>query len=735
MANRRSIGVSFGLFYCLFFSPVLFAGITADEYEKLVTGLIPLSRQIADKYAGISEFDLFKVQLSKAQAALSKASADAVTLNELSPFVGSYDGLVAPDGTVKLKETLTQLLICEQLQAQRNSLQRDLDKYSSIAQEFARADQKSFESYDIARVQLDPDAPKIETGDGVYVTYGNFVQDLVNLIESIAQIFGNKSEKKKIEEQVRRFQSEGAQSSDYQAYAKAHCRELMTTFASTMRLYDHEAESLKTVLASLDSKLLDERLELLRENVNTAAFEALAAFEEDVRKSVRNVTAKDEADEIIKKNIQISLRIRRNLNALAEAEVGTADGIIEDLLSDVALAAIEDLKDTKELAPVVEAAIRRRGTVDPYELPTAQLSALFHERTPQTAMLLHPSLEGCIYGGGFAFETFCDFLHGHNQAPLPNGSGIQTTGQGGYCQVAAIAPTKLSGGVSYSLCDDSIGAAGPAIDAWGSARQWIATLDHLPGRYSAERGYRYGKEFETHLQAVKENYAQLSSVYSQLLSDHASYETLTITPSITSSIAVNSQISNTLTAEVSPKLASPANLTLNPIGEIQKSPTSSRTVQKFLSQFSSANAQRWFATFDKSAVLSDKIVQITGTGTLLLLCLAAPPVACLEAGASGTDLLADITLDFLSHAVSEMVNTDHTLTKAEGDDILTLIKAGKITKSLASGALGNLANKVLALADVVTIQMKDPKATMVINLPKDTADKANKLIVVIKKLP
>jgi hypothetical protein len=119
---------------------------------------------------------------------------------------------------------------------------------------------------------------------------------------------------------------------------------------------------------------------------------------------------------------------------------------------------------------------------------------------------------------------------------------------------------------------------------------------------------------------------------------------------------------------------------------------------------------------------------------LALLCVAAPPLACVDAAAGALDTVVDLSIDYVDHTVDEMMN-ENLLTADEGAQMKAVIKAIKLTKAMSDVELGDLTSHVLALAQVVAIQLDDPKAKLMIGFGKDSAGKANKLIEVVKKLP
>lgn len=169
-------------------------------------------------------------------------------------------------------------------------------------------------------------------------------------------------------------------------------------------------------------------------------------------------------------------------------------------------------------------------------------------------------------------------------------------------------------------------------------------------------------------------------------------------------------------------------------GEVLKSTASPSTLDKFMAQLTKANAQRWFGTWDKAKALSEKAAGIAATGTLVTACVAARPLFCREAALTAGDVLADLLIAYTEHIVAEMVK-EKLLTAAEGQEMQKVIKAGKLVKTMTGAALGDLTERVLAVAEAIAIKLDDPTVTLTVGLQKDAASKANKLILELRKLP
>jgi hypothetical protein len=91
--------------------------------------------------------------------------------------------------------------------------------------------------------------------------------------------------------------------------------------------------------------------------------------------------------------------------------------------------------------------------------------------------------------------------------------------------------------------------------------------------------------------------------------------------------------------------------------------------------------------------------------------------------------------DFFEHTISQMVNVDNTLTAAEGKELQSVINNAKLSKTMAFATLGGLTGRILAAVDVVSLNLKDPNAKLVIGIQKDVAGKAAALIEVVEKMP
>lgn len=169
-------------------------------------------------------------------------------------------------------------------------------------------------------------------------------------------------------------------------------------------------------------------------------------------------------------------------------------------------------------------------------------------------------------------------------------------------------------------------------------------------------------------------------------------------------------------------------------GVVQVASVNSSLLDKYLALMTGDNAKRWFGTFNKAKALSDNIVAISTTGTLALICVAAPPTACYDTFVGGVSTGVDLAIAYLEHTIDEMI-TENLLTTEEGAQLKTVITTVKVTKAMSDVDLGDLTSHVLALVQVVAIQLDDPNAQLMIGLGKDTAGQANKLIEVLKKVP
>jgi hypothetical protein len=170
-------------------------------------------------------------------------------------------------------------------------------------------------------------------------------------------------------------------------------------------------------------------------------------------------------------------------------------------------------------------------------------------------------------------------------------------------------------------------------------------------------------------------------------------------------------------------------------GSASEATASSTALDKFFVQMhSKENLARWYANYDKADAFASNIAQMSTTGVLGVICVTGQPVACGLMAGNGWDVITNLTLDFFSHCIQQMVDVDHTLTDAEGQELQHMIKTGLLLRDLADAAIGEeRIDRLLPLVDALTLDLKDPHAKLVIGLQKDTAGKAAALYTFIKR--
>lgn len=148
-----------------------------------------------------------------------------------------------------------------------------------------------------------------------------------------------------------------------------------------------------------------------------------------------------------------------------------------------------------------------------------------------------------------------------------------------------------------------------------------------------------------------------------------------------------------------------------------------------------AKPGHYFDKWPKGKVAAENVVKISYVGTLGLFCAAEPSkLSCVPAAAGVADLGIELALGFAEFAAVEML-TEKTLTKNECDSIKALIVAIKASKSVVGVFTGQVGEKIIEGAELLTIGLDaSDNAKLIIGLQKDSAGKAVKLFYFVKKL-
>jgi len=520
---------------------------TADEYETYVTKAIALSKSLANADANIRELGLFTKLTSGIQSHFATASDSISAFTVLIGAMRDLSSLTSPHG-VDLEETLKQLHLSTQMLAMHRSVQENLARYEEIKSSLPDASNHHFESYDIKNINFAFADIEVELPDGVFIPLVGYdpITFAAVIVLDIFLVWQNEAEENKIKEQARRLQAEQVKTPEYRAFALQTFETLSADFQTVFSIYEPLMVAYKTWWASIPADDLQKRHHNIEGLLAQYTQEAISGMDQRARAAVQaKLKAVDDVDEILKMNIAANLRIRHNLNLLPTVSESERDGVVEQLLADVALSDVMELRSTQRLVPII---LDRIGNSAPaltalqqhaVEMVIGHSSHFFdaHVLSAGTLALAEsqsPSLGTCVYGGGYAFGSLCNDLSRNGPTTATGTFGTFTNPTGGFTQFdrrPLVNSYDLGGGSDLTFTP---GETNP----WGFLRNLIASAFDVPGasNFAYQRASQAERTLERHNQALEKRRDQLTQIYRDFNDSRENYLNDTVRPSIESTL-------------------------------------------------------------------------------------------------------------------------------------------------------------------------------------------------------
>jgi len=219
---------------------------TADDYEGYIDQMIPLSYEFAKVNASLREHEVFINILSDAQHHLGNLS---IVLERL---FHEADSLKQVQPTCPERKRILDLLLLESsFKRDLAQAESELDEYHSLRSGLSQACNTGFEHLHFGQDDFDVLTPDIETMDGVYVSYGDPFQAIVDLVSSIFSFFSNQNEQGRIQNATEHFYQARAHDADLQTAAQASCNQEMNSISESFSLLTELADRAQKSLSAL----------------------------------------------------------------------------------------------------------------------------------------------------------------------------------------------------------------------------------------------------------------------------------------------------------------------------------------------------------------------------------------------------------------------------------------------------------------------------------------------------
>lgn len=345
-------------------------GDVAGEYESYIRQAIPLSHEIADKHAYLSEHAVFVDNASMLQSALGSAT-------KKYSYVGYYASQLSegpsafcpnrPDGSIDIPGTLRALFSVSQIIHFVSEIKRDLLAFEQMAAGFIGACETDshFENYRMASTHIQYySPPELSIFDGVMVTaaFGGgssggaaaagateevatavgMSAETVVLVATVAvslvQAGINYFQKKKLKELYEEFVAKRANDNDYRQYAKKHCAEILLRNGGVRKLYDPVVNELKARVEQIPLDKLGNARKIALQCLDRFDAEFVAYSKDRARQATASAMRGILSPEALKATIEIKQNVFLNLARLRKAtSVELGRPLIETIRNDLAL--------------------------------------------------------------------------------------------------------------------------------------------------------------------------------------------------------------------------------------------------------------------------------------------------------------------------------------------------------------------------------------------------------------
>ena len=247
------------------FQKIARAESTAEQYEKYINQMIPLSYELANTTAGLKEHEVVLNLISSSQQELGALS---VNLDKIRAQIASITSSAisgcrtSETGDFDRQSVLQDLYQYQEFKRELEDARTHLKNYQNISESTNTACNHGFEHIRFGASDFDILIPKIETMDGVFFSVGDPLQSIIDLVSSIFSVFSNHNERQSIQESSVRFSQMRAKDSDLQHAAVRACRMELESIGPAFQLFDAFALSAITQIKEIENLHL-ERVENL----------------------------------------------------------------------------------------------------------------------------------------------------------------------------------------------------------------------------------------------------------------------------------------------------------------------------------------------------------------------------------------------------------------------------------------------------------------------------------------
>jgi hypothetical protein len=546
---------------------------TSEEYKKYVDEAIILTKQIASGDAKLRESGLFNILVGKAQSHLSLASESISSYCTLIPYLKDLKTLQLGLSHSNIEDLLIQYHICNQMIAYHRASQNNIENFDIIYQSYEKSTPNTAD-YKLENIDFSFIKPNIDLPDGVFLPLFGYDPLTVGLAIAfdIFQLWFNSNEISKIEEQSRRLENEKVNLTEYRNFGSEQFIALKEEYKSYFILYKTLLAALKDWVDSAPQTELYKHYVEINKLIKNYSSELIERFNAQARLDVQNkLRPKNYFDEINIMNIKANLRIRDNLRKF-DSNTSDRAAIVDELVSDMALAQLMNLSSTLRLIPEIQKAIKGTHTGSDITASTdfrIGFNLIPNYRLHSGSLNLARNPVGLYYTSDIKdietqveIRSFYSELKNNGPVGMEAKAGTYTNVTGGFTQYdrsSLVGYYSIEGGSKLTFSNSN-------SQYWPETHSSILNVFNIPGTYTfmnkSASGYK--KQLDKSLASMHERKAQFESILEKFGESRKEYFSNIVNQSVNNTVADIPKLKNRVDTTLRPVLSQDINTPLNP---------------------------------------------------------------------------------------------------------------------------------------------------------------------------